>query len=770
MPSSARHRLTLDAIFASKALDDRTLRAPQWLADSRRFVYLDRFPGSKLTTIWLYDCHTRRSDPLLDPRRLRYRKDGKLKTLPIHACTLSKDEQLLLLTSEPPARFKPCGDIFVYSLGESRLRRLTETDRPQYHPAFSPDGTRVGFVRDNDLWIVDIATGTETRLTHDGSETLYNGRCGWVYEEELGLARAWAWSPDGGAIAFLQQDEAEVPEVLLSQYDKPHADPRRTRYPKAGDPNPVVRLGFLHLGAEGAETRWADLSARVGSEEYYIAHLQWIPTPPPFHDGVGDAAGAPQLLVQSIPRLQNRLLLLRVAPVSGAATPILEETDEAWVDHPGKLHFVEGSGPSAGSGIGRFLWPSERSGWRHLYLYDTNGLCHGAVTTGDWDVADIAGVDAASGHVYITAAYPLPTERSILRVPLAGGAPERVTEGYGHHAALFSKDCARFIHTHSSLNHPPVVTVRASDGTLLDTLIADGSPNLERYGIPRADPQEAGKRATLADPIADPVTGRSAAGWQLLTFRTDDGEELHARMLLPRPFDPARQYPALMHTYGGPGSQVVMNAWGGKGALWYHYLAEHGYVVFLCDNRGTGGRGRAFKKITYQRLGDWEVRDQIAGARFLGSLPFVDARRIAIWGWSYGGYMASNLILKGADVFRAAIAVAPVTDWTLYDTIYTERYMRRPCDNPDGYREGSPVHFAGKLKGRFLLIHGTNDDNVHFQNAARLASALQDKRKPFETMFYPGRHHGIENRHLHLYRLMTEFLRRTLRPSGVARK
>jgi dipeptidyl-peptidase-4 len=217
-----------------------------------------------------------------------------------------------------------------------------------------------------------------------------------------------------------------------------------------------------------------------------------------------------------------------------------------------------------------------------------------------------------------------------------------------------------------------------------------------------------------------------------------------------------------MHTYGGPGSQVVVNAWGGKGALWYHYLAERGYVIFLCDNRGTGACGRAFKKITYLKLGDYEVRDQIAGARYLGSLPFVDPKRIAIWGWSYGGYMAANLILKGADVFRAAIAVAPVTDWKLYDTIYTERYMRRPCDNPEGYREGSPVHFAHRLKGRFLLLHGTMDDNVHFQNAARLASALQDKGKQFETMFYPGRHHGIENRHLHLYRAMTDFLRRAL--------
>ncbi|MBM3496435.1 MAG: hypothetical protein FJX72_19265, partial [Armatimonadetes bacterium] len=664
MPSATPRRLTLDAVFRSKALDEKTLRSPQWLADNRRFAYLDDHPGTKLTTIWVYDCEARERKPLLDPRTLTYRQAGKTKTLKVHGCTLSKDERLLLLTSEAPARFKPCGDVFAMEIATGRLTRLTSTDKPQYHPRFSPDGSRIGFVRDNDIWTVEIETGAERRLTDDGSDTLYNGRCGWVYEEELGLAASWEWSPDGGTIAFLKQDESTVPEVLLSQYDKPHADPRRTRYPKAGDPNPTVRIGFLATNpASKPKPRWADLSRCAAAEEHYIAHLQWAP-------------GGAGLLVQYIPRLQNRLLLLYVDPISCAARVVIEETDEAWVEHPGKLHFVEGTD--------RFLWPSERDGWRHVYAYDLSGTCHGAVTSGEWEVEGIAGVDAASGNVYVTAAYPAPTERNVLCVPIEGGPATPITEDAGRHSALFSKDCTRWIHTHSSLNVPQTVVLRDAAGAHLDTLVADGSPTLGRFGV---------------------RTGEGSDNWQLKTFATDDGETLHARMLLPKPFDPNRRYPALMHTYGGPGSQVVMNAWGGKGALWYHYLAERGYVIFLCDNRGTGGRGRAFKKVTYLRLGEWEVRDQIAGARYVGSLPFVDPKRIAIWGWSYGGYMASNLILKGADVFRAAIAVAPVTDWKLYDTIYTERYMRRPCDNEAGYREGSPVDSAGGLKGRFLLIH-----------------------------------------------------------------
>lgn len=721
MPSDEHRCLTLHTIFRSKVLQEKPLQSPCWMKDNRRLAYLDRYPGSRLTTVWVYDAETSKREPLLDPRELRLTRDAK--PVPISTIRFSPDERYLLLTSKPPARFSPCGDLYLYDLHHEVLRRLTDTESAQYHPEFSPDGSGIAYVRDNDLWVISVKTGEERRLTTDGTSAVYNGRCGWVYEEELGLARAWEWSPDGHTIAFLQQDETGVPEVLLPQYDKPHCDPRPTRYPKAGDPNPTVRLGFVQVAT--GELQWVDLKPVTGDppEEHYIAHVQWAP------DGN-------ELLVQYIPRLQNALRLVAVRRYDLTVRTVVDERDEAWIDHPGKLHFV-GDSPE-------FLWPSERDGWRHLYVHDMAGNCVRQLTSGEWEVAGIAAVDQRRGCVYFIAARPSPTERNLYRVALDGGDPERLTEEPGVHTALFARDCQRYLHTHSSLNTPSRTEVCTVEGDRSAPLTRDIVPVLRRYGV------------AVGSEVLE-------GGWELLTFRTQDGETLNGRMLKPRRFDPRRRYPVLMHTYGGPGSQVVLDQWGGTGALWYHYLAQQGYLIFLCDNRGTGARGRDFRKITYLRLGDWEVRDQIAGARFLASLPFVDPRRIAIWGWSYGGYMASLCILQGADVFKAAIAVAPVTDWGLYDTIYTERYMRTPAENPEGYRDGSPVHHARKLQGRFLLVHGTMDDNVHFQNAARLASALQDSGKLFETMFYPGRHHGIENRHLHLYRTMTAFLRRALR-------
>lgn len=714
-PNSARP-LTLRSLFTSKALADQTIRDPRWLEDGRRLAYLDHYPGTRSTTVWVYDARDASRQPLFDPRTIRHTG----KPVAIHSANLTADGSRLVLTTSAPARFTPCGDVLIYDIPSRRLSCVAASSDEQYHPELSPDGSELGLVRGNNLVVINTVDGQERTLTHDGSATLYNGRCGWVYEEELGLAKAWAWSPDGSRIAFLQQDESAVPEVLLPRYSAPHADPRVTRYPKAGDPNPTVRPGIIDL-ADG-RIQWISLDGILEpGTERYIAHLQWTPS--------GD-----EVLLQILPRLQNRLILAAVRPEDGALRTILEETDEAWVDPPGRLHFAGSSG--------RFLWPSDRDGRTHLYLYDLSGACLRPITSGPWDVAGIVRVTPAPERVWFTAARPSPADRSLWRAPLESGEPEAVCSGSGVHTPLLSPDGAHVLDTHSTLNRPPKTTLLTGDGRPVDTLIETPSEPFRRCGAPIGD---------------------DAGGWELLTFATPDGEELCARMLKPRDFDPTRRYPALMYTYGGPGSQVVLDSWGGRGGLWHRWLADRGCLIFCCDNRGTGSRGRAFKKATYLRLGQREIEDQIAGARYLGALPFVDPRRIGIWGWSYGGYMASLAILLGADVFRAAVAVAPVTDWRLYDTIYTERFMRRPDDNPEGYREGSPVHHAAKLRGRFLLIHGTMDDNVHFQNGARLASALQDAGRQFETMFYPDRHHGIEGRTLHLYTAMTRFLRRSLR-------
>jgi dipeptidyl-peptidase-4 len=707
-PTTAENQqFTLEAIFDSKTFDEKTLRQPLWMKDNRRLSYLDEWPGSEAVTVWTYDSATRTRTPVFDPTSLVLEGSGEpFKVVSYH---WSPDEMHLLFTEKPPAQFKPIGNLFLYDLPGNKLRKLTNTDLPQRNAKFSPDGSTVGVVRADNLWLIDLKTGSERQLTFDGSPTVYNGRLGWVYEEELGLSDGWAWSPDGVTIAYLQQDETNVPEVLLPQYDDLHSAPRRTRYPKAGDPNPTIRLGFLNIATE--RTVWADLAS---DEEFYIAQMQWTA-----NDG---------LLIQRLNRAQDRVDILLVDPAAGQVRTVLTEQSGAWVEAWSWLHFVQGTQ--------QFIWPSERSGYRHLYLYDLSGECIRQVTFGDWEVSEIAGLNSSKRTLFFMAARPAPTERHIYSVSLDGGEPVCLSEGTpGWNRGWTSPDGALLLHTHSNLNHPPTVTLRESGGAVIETLVERNKAMFSGYAL---------------------------QPWEVMTFTTSDNETLTARMLKPSNFDETRRYPALMYAYGGPGSQVAANAWGGKGQLWYQLLADEGYLIFMVDNRGTGGRGAAFKQKTFLNLGYWETHDQLEGAKYLASLPYVDAARIGIWGWSYGGYMASMCMLKGAGAFAAGIAVAPVTDWALYDSIYTERYMRRPVDNPEGYRDSAPVRYADKLEGRFLLIHGLMDDNVHFQNSARLASALQDAKKPFETMFYPGKHHGIEDRHYHLYSLMTDFLKRSL--------
>lgn len=717
MPEQIRRpaRFTLKAIFDSETFEEKTLKHPRWMQDNRRLSYLEKAPDSKLTTVWILDSETGERSPLIDPDTLRVL--GLPDPLPVLAYAWSPDEMKLLLPERALSRFSPDGNLFLYDVVASALERLTDTTEPQRNAKFSPDGKLVGFVRGDNLWTMDLSSREVRQWTTDAGPATYNGRFGWAYEEELGLVDGWSWSPDSRHIAYFQQDESSVPEVLFPDYDDLRMNPHRTRYPRAGDPNPTVRIGTLDLAT--GEKRWMQIEPPWNDDsyeggEYLVARMQWTP------QGGG-------LLIQRMNRHQNRLDFLLADPATGDVTLLLTETDTAWVDVPSDVRFV---------GKDRFLVVSERAGWRHLTLCALDGSPIRQVTSGEWDVDQMVSVDKNGQTVFFTAARPGPTERNLYRVSLDGGEPVCLTESTpGWNEGFFSADSARYIHTHSTINRPARVTARTVEGEETAVLVPCSSPNIEKYA-----------------PIP----------WELTSFRTTRGDTLNARFLKPRRFDPSKQYPILIHTYGGPGSQLVQNRWTAGRMLWYQLLAQQGYAIFMVDNRGTGFRGAKFKKQVALRLGQDEVEDQIEAARFLAGLDSVDPKRIGIWGWSYGGLMASLCMMLGADVFRAGVAVAPVGDWTLYDSIYTERYMRRPSDNPDGYHAGSPVTHANKLRGKFLLVHGLLDDNVHFQNSVRLTSALQDANRHFETMFYPGKKHGIEDRHFHLFMTITRFLRHNL--------
>ncbi len=732
--------LTLEDIYTNKIFEAARLQQPHWMQDSLRFSYVDRLPDSETNTLWLYEVATGTRTVVIPETTLQLAPEDGIKPfslpgeieqeaepetpdqarkrsiLPILGYQWSPDEKSILIANLPQRRASH-GDValFVYDVVAQTLRRVTPERHEYRNVKWSPDSQSLGYVREDDLYRLDLTTGIETRLTDTAQAQVYNGRLGWVYEEEVELADGWAWSPDGRQIAYYQQDETQVPQVDLPNYDSLHMTPRQTRYPKAGDSNPTVKIGVLDLPSVEAktaipETRWIDLGTDT---DIYVYRTQWTPD-------------SSQLLLQRIPRLQNRLDLLRADPQTGATTVVLTEEDAAWVDTPGEVTFVEGTD--------QFLWLSDRSGWRHLYLYDLTGKLHGAVTAGEWDVERLAAIGSAQRLAYFTAARPSALERQVYRASLDGGEITQVSAGRGCHAPLFAPNAAHYLDTCSHRSMPPETTLHRANGDSVATVLTNPMPKLQ---------------------------GRPTAEWRFTSFETSDGVTLNAALLYPTDFDPNRQYPVLMYTYGGPGSQVVLDTYGSGGGL-EQWLAQQGYLLAMVDGRGSGMRGRDFKKITYLKLGDYEVNDQIEGAKWLAGLPFVDAARIGIWGWSYGGYMASLCILRGADVFRAAVAVAPVTHWTLYDSIYTERYMRRPIDNPDGYATTSPLTLTEKLMGKFLLVHGTADDNVHFQNAARLAAAFQKRNKPFQTMFYPGKHHGIEGVSLHVFSLITTFIKENL--------
>jgi dipeptidyl-peptidase-4 len=710
-PLAAQQRLTVEAIFGSQEYAG-DLVSLQWSVDGRRYTVLE--PGATGGT----DLY--RVEPASGARELVVRGSellppGGSRPIVIEGYQFSPDgSQLLLYTNSVRVwRQNTKGEYYLFDIGSRTLAPLSAVPGLQQFAKFSPDGRYVGFVRENDLYVRDLEAGRELRLTSDGSEDVINGTSDWVYEEELDLRDAFRFSPDGRWIALWRFDQSAIRPFYLVDETTLYPELEPVRYPKAGTHNSEVRIGVVEVATGGVT--WVDL----GSErDIYVAEA-------------GFAGSPAQLWLTRLNRHQNRLDLLLADARTGASRVIMSDRDSAWVDATVPRWLDSGR---------RFLFASERDGHRHLYLYARDGSLIRKVTDGAWDVTDVFAVDERRGIVYFTGTVDGPLVRPVYRVGLDGRGLRRLSARRGWHSAAFDPRGELYVDTYSSAAAPPVQSLhRAQDGRLV-RVIADN--------------------ATLAAKLQ----GLELAPPEFLELPLAGGLRLNASLIKPADFDSTRQYPLLLYVYGGPGSQTVADAWGGQRYLWHQLLAGEGYLVASVDNRGTGGRGRDFKKATYRRLGQLESADQIAAAGHLARLPYVDRERIGIWGWSYGGYLSLLSVLLGADVFRAAIAVAPVTDWRLYDTIYTERYMRSPEENPEGYQRGAPLSYAARLQGRLLVVHGTGDDNVHPQNTTLLIEGLEDAGKQFDMRLYPNKTHAIAGSatRVNLYNMLTEWLRANL--------
>jgi dipeptidyl-peptidase-4 len=627
---------------------------------------------------------------------------------------LSENEDKILLSTnmEQIYRRSSRGIYYIYDVEDKTLTKLS--DNKVQEPTFSPDASKVAYVFENNIYTYDIASGEETQVTTDGEKNkLINGVTDWVYEEEFAFVRAFDWNKTGTHLAYLKFDESEVPEFSMDMFGQDlYPSQQVFKYPKAGEANSEVSLYTYELAAEESE------KVELGDyEDFYIPRIKWTQDPE-------------ILSVQVLNRHQNDLDLIFVDAEDNEAEVVMNETDEAYIDITNNLTFLEDNS---------FIWTSEKDGWNHIYLYDEDGELENQVTKGNWEVTDYYGYDKDSKKIFYQSTENGSVNRDVYSIKINGKNKTRLTEKEGMNSADFSADYTYFINSYTSTETPYEFTLHNAKNGKLVRKIKDNSALLEKEAAYNFAPKE------------------------LSTIEVN-GNELNMWMIKPKDFDENKEYPLLMFQYSGPGSQSVSNSYFGTNDYWYQLLANEGYIIATVDGRGTGFKGADFKKVTQNELGKYEVEDQIAAAKKFGEMDYIDENRIGIWGWSYGGFMSSNAILKGNDTFSMAIAVAPVISWRFYDTIYTERYMTTPQENPSGYDENSPINHVEKLKGDYLLIHGGGDDNVHLQNTMRMVEALVQANKQFDWAIYPDRNHGIYggNTRLHLYTMMTDFIKEKL--------
>ncbi len=731
--------LTIEEIFG-----DRTTRVPfsgnltplQWSKDGSLRQIKSAATGAE---VYRYNALTGEAVPLYDKSKL----EAALVPLGIkaeQAQKLSSQPLSVLNNAEDAAIITSDNDLYFYDLKIGSAKRLTNDPDEELEAAFSPDGKLVSFVRGMNLYVTDIVTGKIKQLTRDGGEKILNGYLDWVYEEELygrGNKRGYWWSPDSKYIAFLRTDESPVPKFMLVDHIPTDQRLEDTDYPQAGDKNPLVTLGIVDVAKNsivpnvskipkiggklpasvtrfGDAVRFVDLS-KYKPEDFLISRVAWSPD-------------SQNVVFQAQNRIQTFLDLNAANINSGKITNILRESSPTWVEVVDNPSYLKD---------GSFIWQSARSGFRHLYHIDRNGRIIKQITDGRWEVHDFYGVDEKNGFAYFSAAG----EHSwiaddVYRVRLNGGGLTRLTQMEGMHRAEFSPDFSQFIDTWSDVNTPPESRLYKADGNLIKVLDENRVEVLKDYKLGKT---------------------------QFLNVKTRDGFNMEAAMILPPDFDPSKKYPVMAYTYSGPHAPTVKNQWGGSRQMFHQLLAQKGYIIWICDNRTASGKGVESEHRAYQNFGELELRDLEDGFNYLKSQTYVDPTRIGMWGWSFGGYMTSYTMTH-SDILKMGIAGGLVGDWALYDSIYTERYMQTPKENPTGYKKSSVIGAAKNLNGRLLIIHGTMDNNVHMQNAMQLIYELQKEGKQFDFMVYPTQRHGVSNppQVKHLYQMMQDYILKNL--------
>lgn len=704
----AQQKITLEEIWGG-AFRTKGMDALSAMKNTNQYTVLNYDRTSKSYQIDLYDFATlEKVSTLFDTKN-----HPEVKS--IDSYSFDKNEKKILIATNSNSIFRHSftAQYFIYDISSKTVNSFTSNAIQE--PTFSADGTKIAYAFENNLYVHDLSSGVKIQITQDGQKNkIINGITDWVYEEEFAFVKAYDWNVTGTKIAYIKFDETEVPEFSMDMYNE-GLYPTQTvfKYPKAGEKNAIVSLHIFDL--KSGTTKKINLG---DYKDFYIPRIKWT----------NDAA---TLSVQVMNRHQNNLDLHFVDANTGTTKIVLNEKDAAYVDVTDNLTFLKDNS---------FIWTSEKDGFNHIYHYDKSGKLKKQITSGKWEVTNYYGFDEKSGMIYYQSVENGSINRDVYAIKVDGKSKVRLSSKTGTNSATFSPNFQFFINTYSSATSAPTYTLNDSKtGAVVKTIVSNEAveQKLAKYDV---------------------------APKEFFVLTTEKGHQLNAWMIKPKNFDPNKKYPVFMYQYSGPGSQQVDNAWNSTDDYWFMMLAQQGYIVACVDGRGTGFKGAAFKKCTQKELGKFEVEDQIDAAKVIGKYNYVDASRIGIFGWSYGGFMSSNCLFQGADVFKMAIAVAPVTSWRYYDSIYTERYMQTPQENASGYDNNSPINHVSKLKGNFLLIHGTADDNVHVQNTMKMVEALVQANKQFDWAIYPDKNHGIYGgkTRLQLYTKMTNFIKEKL--------